>query len=98
MKTWKQALLETLAPMSINLNHLFHYTFPSLKLFLVLISEAQILSLLRYSCALGFLLTTHIKLFLKTTPTLTSSVFQHFLDSLPIVFDVVIFLTIRIKY
>ena len=55
VKTWKQALLESLAPMSINLNHPFCYTFPSLELFLVLISGEQLLSLLRYSCALGFL-------------------------------------------
>ena len=55
VKTWKQALLATLAPMSISLNHPFRYTFPSLELFLVLILGAQLLSLLRYSCALGFL-------------------------------------------
>ena len=55
VKTWKQALLETLAPMSISLNHPFRYTFPSLELFLVLVLGAQLLSLLRYSCALGFL-------------------------------------------
>ena len=55
VKTWKQALLETLTPMSISLNRSFRYTFPNLELFLVLVSGAQLLSLLRYSCALGFL-------------------------------------------
>ena len=55
VKIWKQALLETLAPMSISLAHSLRYTFPSLELFLVLISGAPLLSLLRYSCALGFL-------------------------------------------
>ena len=55
VKTWKQVPPKTPAPMSISLNHPFRYTFPSLELFLVLVLGAQLLSLLRYSCALGFL-------------------------------------------
>lgn len=35
-------------------------------------------------------LTTHKIVFLNTSPTLTSSVFQHFTDSLPTVSDVAI--------
>jgi len=98
VKTWKQALLVTLAPMSISLIHPFRYTFPSLGLFLVLVLGALLLSLSRYPCALGFLLTPHKTVFLNTTPPPWHQVFLNtFQISLPTVSDVAIFLTIKIK-